>query len=109
MATLTPQTIVSAGLNATYAAADVAGDEFSNAGKQFINIKNGDASPHTVTIATPRTIDGLAVADRDVVIPAGEERIIGPLSVTTYNDVAGLVQLTYDAVTSVSLAVLQLP
>jgi hypothetical protein len=109
MATLAAQTLTSVGLAAVYAAADAGGDAFPNNGQCFVHVKNSDASPHTVTVATSRTVDGLAVANRDVVIPAGEERFIGPLSVSTYNDGSGNVQLSYDAVTGVSLAVLLRP
>jgi hypothetical protein len=107
MATLTVQNIVRAGLEPSYDAAAAGGDEFANTGDEFIHVKNGDGSSHTVTIETPATVDGLAVADRDVAIPAGEERMIGPFPGSTYNDGDGMVQLTYDGVTSVTLAVLK--
>lgn len=107
MATLTKQSVVRTGLEPSYDAASSGGDEFANTGAEFIHVKNGDGSPHTVTIETPNLVDGtLAIADRDVVVPAGEERMIGPFPVGTYNDGDGLVQLTYDAVTSVTIALL---
>ena len=49
----------------------------------------------------------LAVADRTVSIPAGEERMVGPFQAATYNDSGGLVQLTYDGVTSVTIAIIK--
>ena len=107
MATLTAQEIDRDGLNPSFAACDAAGDEFANLGVEFIHVKNGDVSAHTVTIETSRTVDGLAVADRDVAIPAGEERLIGPFPKQTYDDADGKVQLTYDAVTSVTIAVIK--
>jgi len=107
MSVRTAQVISRSGLEPVYTAADVAGDEFVNTGRKFFHIKNGDGSPHTMTIETPNTVDTLAIADRDVVIPAGEERMIGPFAGGTYNDSAGSVQVTYDAVTSVTLALVR--
>jgi hypothetical protein len=57
---------------------------------------------------TLSTSDGLAVADRAVAIPAGEERLIGPFPSAIYDDGNGKVQLTYDAVTSMTIAALRL-
>lgn len=108
MATLSSQSINRTGLEPSFASCASGGDEFVNNGNEFIYVKNGDGSPHTVTIATPATVDGLAVADREVAVPAGEERIIGPFPKATYDDTAGKVQLTYDAVTSLTIAVLKL-
>lgn len=107
MATLTAQSIVRTGLDPTYSACAAGGDEFVNNGDEFIHIKNGHTAEQTVTITTPATVDGLAVADRAVAIPNGEERIIGPFPKATYDDSAGKVQLTYDAVTSLTIAVLK--
>ena len=107
MAEITAQTISRTGLNTTYAAAAGGGDEFVNNGDEFIHIKNGDGSPHTVTIVTAATVDGLDVDDRAVAIPAGEERMIGPFAASTYNDANGNVQLTYDAVTSITIAIIK--
>lgn len=108
MATLTVQTSSRTGLEPSYASCAGGGDEFANTGKQVIHVKNGDASPHVVTIVTQATVDGLAIADRDVTIPAGEERIIGPFPTGFYNDGGGLAQITYDNVTTQTIAVIEL-
>ena len=108
MATLTAQTIVRAGLEATYAACAGGGDEFVNTGAEFIHIKNGHSGTQTVTIATPNTVDGLAIADRAVAVTNAEERMIGPFPPGIYNDGNGKVQLTYDAVTALTIAILKL-
>lgn len=92
-------------MNPTYSACGAGGDQFANSSAQFIHVKNADASSHTVTIVTQTTVDTLAVADRAVAIPAGEERLIGPFGASTYNDGSGNVQLTYDAVTNLTIAV----
>lgn len=108
MATLTVQDVDKDGLQPSLAAADVAGDEFVNTGKEWLRIDNGDASPHTVTIAVNKTVDDLVVPDRAVAIPAGETRLIGPLATGVYNDADKKVQLSYDDVTSVTIGVFKL-
>lgn len=107
MATLSAQQMSRSGLEPSYASAAGGGDEFVNTGEEFIHIKNGDGSSHTVTIETPNLVDGLAIADRAVAIPGGEERMIGPFPTSTYNDANQKVQLTYDAVTSVTIAIIK--
>jgi hypothetical protein len=108
MAVLVAQSVVRAGVKPVYVAAAEAGDSFANTGDEFIHIKNGAGDPYVVTIATPATVDGLAVADRTVSIPAGEERMIGPFPSNTYNDSTGKVQLTYDGIVSVTIAIIKL-
>jgi len=107
MATLTAETISRSGLEPTHNAADAGGDEFANTGDEFIHVTNGSGGAITVTIETGGTVDGLAIADRTVSVPAGEERLIGPFPKSTYDDGDGLVQLTYSAVTSLTVAVLK--
>lgn len=107
MAELAVQQILATGYEPTYAAADVEGDTFPWAARAFIHAKNGDASSHTVTVvsqyaATP----GIAPDDIEVAIPAGEERMIGPLRGEFFRNTDGSVEITYDAVTSVTVAVL---
>lgn len=105
MATLAAQTVVRAGLAPSYSSCAAGGDEFVNTGKEFIHLKNGHTSAQTVTIETTKTIDGLAVADRDVEVPASGERMIGPFPTATYNDGENKAQLTYDGVVSLTIAV----
>lgn len=108
MATLTVQSIVAAGLNPSYAAAAGGGDEFANDGSSFLHVVNGGGGAINVTLATTQTVDGLAVADQVVNVPAGEDRMIGPLRRGLFNDAGGLVQVTYDGVTSVTVGVFAL-
>ncbi len=108
MATLTAEALAAAGLDATYAAADAAGDKFAWSQGAFVHAKNDDASSHTATVASQATArPGLAPADIDVVIPAGEDRFIGPFDRNLFADADGNVNITYDDVTSVTIAVLK--
>lgn len=101
-------------LEAAYVAADQAnGMLFANARgeKTVLVVKNGDVAGKTVTIASPRTVDGQAVADPAIAVAAGEVRMIGPFSQSTYNqggsDV-GKVYVDFDADTSVEVAAVKL-
>ena len=105
MATFTKQTIDRDGVQPTYNSVAGGGDEFSNDGRIVIHVKNDNASACNVTIVTPATVDGLAVSDRVVTVPAGEERIIGPFPQTTYSDANGIVSLTWSITSSVTCAV----
>lgn len=108
MATLTLQPIGRSGITPAYVACTAGGDQFANAGNVFVHIKNASVADITVTIGTPQTVDGLAVADRAVVVPDADEVIIGPFPRATYNDSSGYVQLTYSGVTTLTIAAISL-
>lgn len=111
MATLSVQTIDRSGLSPSYASAAAGGDQFAWGERRFIHVKNGDTAEHTVTVASQYSDapQGLDSADLAVAVPAGEERIVGPFSERAFADSDGNVQLSYDAVTSVTVAVLEVP
>lgn len=111
MATLVAQSIVEAGLEASYSAAAGAGDDFINTGREMIHIKNADASDTTITVTaqksstTKKGFGAVAKSDSVVVVTAGEERFIGPFPTTAFNDGNGKAQVTYSSVTSLTLAI----
>lgn len=106
MATLVVENIVRAGVEPTYnVAADP--DEFLNSGQILIHVKNG-ATDVTVTIVSQVTVDNLAVADLTVLVPANEDRMIGPFPTDWYNDSNGKVQLQYTNVVNVTIAVMKI-
>jgi hypothetical protein len=109
MAELTVQQIARTGLEATYAAAAGGGDEFDNDGRTFFHIINANGSDRTATFVTSVTVDGLAVGDVAVVVTAGEERMVGPFPPSIFNDTDGHVNVTYSAVTDVTVAAIRLP
>lgn len=104
MATVTTEPVPTTGLNATANAASVGGDKVRP--DSIIRVINGSAGSITVTMVTPQTVDGdLAVADRDVVVPAGEARYIR--ATTLYRNLAdGLVDITWSSETSVTFEVI---
>lgn len=109
MAALTTQTVPLQGLqlDAQLVAATSGGDDCQTGAGLFLVVKNGDAAPHTVTLVTPGTVDGdLAITDRAVVVAAAKTQLI-PLAATYRNPTTGRANLTYDAVTSVSVGVIR--
>lgn len=102
-------------LSTAYAAATSAGDSFANDGRTMFCVKNGNGSTMTVTI-TPgnatRAVPGVGVVTKStvsVVVPATTgETMIGPFPPAFYNDASGNVNVTYSAVTSVTVAAVRL-
>mgnify|MGYP001566003466 FL=1 len=57
-----------------------------NDGRVFLEVENVDAaSAHTVTVLTPGTVAGLAIADLAVSVPLSSIRWIGPFPTTVFN------------------------
>ncbi len=102
-----------AALEPTYEAAFVDGHKFTNTDRHFLHVKNGGGGATVCTVQTPKTVDGLAVAELIVSIAAGEERMIGPFPPGTYNQPsgadAGMVYVDFDVLTTVTLAAIKLP
>jgi len=107
-AELTVQSVVRAGLDPTMVAVDTTdGDYFSNNGKTFLYIVKGTGGT-TVTIQTPDTVDGLAVAERTVSIATGTDYMIGPFPPSVYNRSDDTVRVTYSTDDSTTIAALSL-
>lgn len=100
MAVLTVQAIARTGLDPALAAAAAGGDAFPNTGREFLVVKNANATlSRTVTVAsqipTGAIPQGTAKTDLQVQIPALEERWIGPLDPASFNDANGRAVVTY--------------
>jgi hypothetical protein len=66
------------------------GHMFANDGRTFVRVANADAGgAHTVTFQTAVTVEGLAVTDRAVSIPASDFKVIGPFDRAVYNQQGG--------------------
>jgi len=107
VADIAAQTVDRAGLNPTFSNCAGGGDKFVNTGTEFLYLKNGDVASKTLSMVIQSTPDGQTVAAKQVVVPAGEFRIIGPFP-PMYNDTQSKVNLTYSAVTSLQVAVMKL-
>jgi hypothetical protein len=117
MATLTRQVLSEDGLTATYVAASVSGDQVTNTdGATLLHIKNGGGAPITVTVA--EQISGTTVQDTSLgkltkanatkTIANGAEAFFGPFKKGGFNDQDGNIQITYTAITSVTIAAIKL-
>jgi hypothetical protein len=106
LAQLTVQKVSLSGIVPTFSAADVAGDTFKNYGKTLLHVKNGDTVSKQVTIASNTCSHG---ANHDVVVsvPAGEERQIGHFPTERFNNENHEVRVSYDSVTSLTVAVIK--
>jgi len=101
-----PDAAQSADLVAAIAtAASAGGDSFALQGREILIVKNGDSGSHSVTVTSQRNNFGTQNAGDDLVrsVAAGKVAVIGPLSATKFRDANGLAQVTYDAVTSVTV------
>ena len=109
LTTLAVQQIVRTGLTPALAAANADGSYVPNDGRMYLQVKNTNGSPVTVTVDTPGTVDGLAVADLPVVVPAttGDKKI-GPFPPDTYNQPDGTIKVTFSAVTDVTIGAFRL-
>jgi hypothetical protein len=109
MATLTTQSVTRAGLAQTFAAAAGGGDSFTPDKDTWIEVVNGGGSPITVTIVTPGTSYGLALADAGGSVTNGTTRKFGPFPAEAFADPTdGLADITYSGVTSVTVGVFKL-
>jgi hypothetical protein len=109
-ADLTAQQVTTAGLNPSFVAAVADGDVF-DAGRVALWVENGSASTVTITIPTPTTVSGLAVAEAGGTVPAGGFRLFGPFPRSVFGQPvgdadAGRVHVNYSAVTDVTRALI---
>lgn len=106
MASLAAQVLAVAGTVPTYTAASAGGDTAPVGGGLRLHVVNGSASPITVTVVTPGTLGGLAIADAALSVPASGHGFI-PLTAVYRDPVTGRAAITYSATATVSVAVLQ--
>jgi hypothetical protein len=105
MAALTTNSIPIAGLRTDnlFVAASAGGDTAETGGGTDLNIKT-TGTVTTVTLVTPETFDGLALADRTfTTVATGDSRI--PLTSRYRDPTTGLASITYSTVTGVTVCV----
>jgi hypothetical protein len=78
------------------------GNKVLNDGKTYIEVANGSGAPITVTIDTPGSVDGFAIADLVVTIDAGVRKKIGPFT-GIFSQADGYVWAVCSAVTTVTM------
>lgn len=110
MAALTKVTPALAGTATTPASAAAGGDSVANPrGNTILRVTNGGGSSINVTLAaqvTTRAADGtfpaMTLANQVIAVANGTTKLIGPIP-PAFNDGNGNVQITYSAVTSVTI------
>lgn len=108
---LTVNEVVETGLTLSASAANVDGHSLVNTDRNtvlFLYANNGSGSPINVTVQTPGTVRGNAIADVVVAVAAGAERLIGPLPASFYNQADGTVYVDFSDVTSLTVAGLKI-
>lgn len=97
---------VATGVTVATVPAASGGDEAPTGPGRFLYVKNASAGSVTVTVVTPGTVSGLAIADASLVVAAGASGII-PLA-NIFANALGRAPITYSAVTSVTVGVFEL-
>jgi hypothetical protein len=102
------QKIIGSGLAPVMTAPTVDGDVIDS-GAVAVMVTNGSGSSINVTVQTPATQSGLAVAEQIVAVAAAATKLIGPFPAGTYARPAapdeGRVYVDYSAQASVTRAV----
>lgn len=106
MANIDAQSVDLDGLTPVYSAAAAGGDAVAAGDEVVYHFKNASAGAITVTAVTPGTVQGLAVEDRALVVPANSELFVKLPPSMFQNPSTKRVNLTYSGVVSLSLAVL---
>jgi hypothetical protein len=108
---LTVQTVNRNGVAETFVAANTDGHWVTNDGRTWLEVVNGSGGAVTVSVQTPGTVDSLAVSERQVSIPAGARRKLGPWPPNFYNQAAGdigTIYVDYSGASSVTVAAFSL-
>lgn len=110
MATLATQKITRAGVAPALAAASAGGDRYTPDHETFLHVKNGSASPITVTVKATEQVNGDPIKDIAVTVAASAESLIGPLPAQMFQatDGSGLADVTYSAAASVTVGAFKL-
>lgn len=83
------------------------GDSFPNTGVERFRVRNSDSSSKTVTIVAQNPAGCPAGTAHNIVqsVAVGDEMVIRNLDPARFNDANGRVNVTYSAVTSVTVGV----
>lgn len=106
MANLVTQISSNSGIAPAFVAAAAGGDRMEAGDDVGLYVKNASAGAVTVTVASPGQCNQGQNHPLVVSVPAAGERLIGPLTpINRYiNPVTGLVDITYSAAASVTVA-----
>lgn len=106
MSVLTPQKVNTAGLSLVAVAAGSGGDQIPAGPGRILEVINGSGASINVILNSIKSCDQGFDHDVTVAVPAGTTRFLGPFS-DRYVDSTGMVNITYSAVTTVTVASLE--
>lgn len=109
---LTPDVMTEAGLVETANGGLSTGNTYTvrNNGRTFLHVKNTGGTACVVTILSPTSVAGHAVAAGSVSVPITTgDKLIGPFPASVYDDINHDVSFTLSFITGVTVAVVQLP
>lgn len=86
---ITPTNIAVTGSTVTLVASSGDGHKFTNNGRTWVQIQNSYSETITATFVTVASYDGIALADVDVALTAGQTKIVGPFAVGLFNQTTG--------------------
>lgn len=89
----------------TYASAAAGGDSYPNTGREVFHVRNAGGSACVVTRNSQKVCDQGFDHDEVTSVPAGQDRMLAAASGVRFNDANGRVAVTYDQVSSVTVAV----
>jgi hypothetical protein len=99
---LAVQQVTRSGLTPTLSAANAAGHSVPNDGATWFEIVT-TTNAVVVTVDTPGSVDGNAVANKTYSIGTASQRKIGPFPPTVYNQSDGSLSVDFDLVTGVTI------
>lgn len=88
-----------------YQAASVGGDQFAAASGR-VHVRNAGGSPCIVTAHSQQPCNQGGTHDKTYTVGAGADRLLGPFDPSRFADGSNMVQITYDQVTSVTVAII---
>lgn len=107
---LTPTPAAQGGTTAAPTAMDAADTYIvRNNGRVLLHFVKTGAGAATITIQTPKTVNGLAVAEETVAVPATTGNVwAGPFNPNTFNDASGDMRFTTDEDTGITVEAIQI-
>jgi hypothetical protein len=109
-ATLAPTVAVQGGIAANPTSMAAADNYIvRNNGRVLLHFVKTGAGPATISIVTPKTVSGLAVAELTLVVPATTGNVwAGPFNPDTFNDGSGDMDVSTDEDTGITIEAVQI-
>ncbi len=109
---LVPEKVTPGGLTAAQNGSLNTADthQVRNDGRTMLHFKKTGAGNAIITVQTPRTVNGLAIAEQTFTVPATTGDVYaGPFAPAVFNDANGDLNFTSDDTTGLTVAVLIVP